>query len=76
MKIITKASAIKYLNEQIESLDSKRFRDDLEAFLHVSVKMDVFYHMGILKKEDLDPLWNKLQDKTHHLHYISDDICF
>ena len=68
MKIITKKKAIKYIEEEIESLNSKLFKeelgDDYEAFDYVKTKMDVFYEMGILKKKELDILWNKLVEKV------------
>lgn len=67
MKIITKKKVIKYIEEEIESLNSKLFKDNLgddyEAFDYIKAKMDAFYDMGILKKKELDVLWDKLIDK-------------
>ena len=65
MKIITKKKAIKYIENEIESLNCKLFRDAYEAFGYVHTIMDVFYGLGILNNKEMDVLWNKLRKKTN-----------
>ena len=67
MKIIFKNKAKDYMKKEIDNLTIDKYESREDAFNYIYSKIEVFNDLKILNKNDLNILWEILQNKIDNM---------
>ena len=67
MKIIFKNKAKDYIKKEIDNLTIDKYENGEDAFNYIYSKIEVFNDLKILNKNDLNILWEILQNKIDNM---------